>query len=208
VGGEGTHLGQFGGPRGLALVADGDGCPLLAVVENDNGRIQLVHPRTGQPLRVLSMVDRAGNAVEIRGPGGCTAVTELWRRTDVEQAGCGGLLAVVDSHGAHRVLIVDVESGVVHHALTSDEPAGGESKELWFPTCVAEPRPGVLAVTDREHGRLILFDIGCSGEEEVVSTVLLEGLVSPVGCSVLPDGSLAVTDTGRGQVRIVPASAI
>ena len=194
-------------------------------MENDNGRVQLLAPRTGAPLRLLSMTDRCtGLAVEIRGPGGCTAVSEKWRRAGSLPA--GGLLGLCDSHGEQRVLIVDVESGLVQHTLTlGPAPAGSsnntcatstaeQTPESWFPTCVAEPRPGLLAVTDREYGRVILFRCvssgGGDGDDDgrgVASSVLLEGLVRPVGCSVLQDGSLAVTDTGRGLIQLVPPSA-
>jgi hypothetical protein len=228
TGSKGTLAGQFGGPRGLALVPDADGCLVLAVVENDNGRVQLVDPRTGEPLRILSMSDpRTGLGLEIRGPGGCTVVSERWRRVELANApgggGGGGLLALCDSHGEQRILIVEIGSGLVHHILTAvDEPPplppnpsatataataptmerGTIEERAWFPAGVAEPQPGVLAVTDRANGRVILFRRG-DKDGDVTSSVLLEGLVRPVGCGVLPDGSLAVTDTGRGLIKLV-----
>eukprot|EP01052_Picozoa_sp_SAG31_P027450 SAG31_NODE_2572_length_5459_cov_3.008396_2_plen_822_part_00 len=171
----------------------------LAVVENDNGRIQIVMARSGAAMRIVQLVGQNGAPVQLHSPGGCVTVSDKWaRESNQRQQGDElGLLAIPSfaplGGGNGYVHIIHLPMGVVQHTLEVPEP-----------TCVAEPQPGVLAVTDRTRGRVLLFR--CVDGSVSVS-VAVEGLERPVGCAALGDGGFAVTDTGRGRVMIMPASA-
>ena len=231
VGRQGAGLGEYRGPRSIALLQLGSekrhgglGRPLLAVVENENDRIQLL--RWDQT--VMATVDledgRSGKAMTLKGAGGCVAVSSIWRQAD----GRGlppQLLAVADSYN-HRVLVVEI-----HLPSSSDGTATG--KVLWefsgvavggssddistglssfaVPTCVCEPRPGLLAVTDRDNGRLVLLELPLAPNFEssqVVSREVAMAFVAPVGCCALPGGGVAVTDTGNHRVVVLSPRAL
>ena len=120
----------------------------------------------------------------------------------------------------HRVLIIEI-----HLASPIDDTATG--KVLWkftgggggfvgwtpfeVPTCVCEPRPGLLAVTDRDNGRLVLLELPPARKPvsgaEVVSRAM-GGFEAPVGCCALPGGGMGVADTGRGRVVVLPPWAL
>ena len=131
---EGQGLGQFGGPRGIARVgvglSAGNETPVaeLAVVENDNGRIQIVSPRSGAATRILRLVGRDGLPVHLHAPGGCATVSGKWARDPwafqrpVEQQRDElGLLAVPSfaqpDGGSGCVHIIHLLTGVVQHTL-------------------------------------------------------------------------------------------
>lgn len=234
VGSEGTGLGEFNGPRSIALLHLGtEKChgglarPILAVVENENDRIQLLRWDETVMATVQLEDGQSGEFMSLKGAGGCAALSSVWRQPE-DQGSLPQLLAVADSYN-HRVLVVEI-----HLASSSDNVAVG--RVLWkflgvangggidggstsfssfaVPTCVCEPRPGLLAVTDRENGRLVLIELstslqtGANLSQVVASRAVDMAFNAPVGCCKLPGGGVAVADTGNSRVVILPPRAL
>ena len=168
------------------------------------------------------------------------------------------LLAVADSYN-HRVVVLQIIDRPVANAVEtvrgqilwsftgvhvgrSDPATVGSSESpravhsgcvsaFAVPTCVCEPRPGLLAVTDRDNGRLVLLELTAStpvaapaGDDSsspveataaagastvgMVASRTIGGFLAPVGCCALPGGGVAVTDTGRGRVVVLSPKAL
>ena len=164
---------------------------MVVVVENEGDRIQLV-PLAAEAGAALLLALPDGSAEGLHGAGGCAFVSGRWCGSPVP------LLAVADGHN-HRVLLIDVTSkhgvGVVRRSFHGGGGgARGRYRRFRVPTDVAEPREGVLAITDRDNGRLVLIEWQDGGADDNCGleasntwrSRVIDGFDRPVGCCPLP----------------------
>jgi len=99
----------------------------------------------------------------------------------VAEVGTGSLVKVTGQEGKERTVVV---------------------KDLIVPTYLAPAGPNAVYVTEAMAGTVSRIDLS-TGEKTVVAS----GLRMPEGVAVLPDGKLAVVETGTRQLlKIDPAS--
>jgi len=99
----------------------------------------------------------------------------------VAEVGTGSLVKVTGQEGKERAVIV---------------------KDLIVPTYLAPAGPDAVYLTEAMAGTVSRIDLGSGAK-----TVVASGLRMPEGVAVLPDGKLAVVETGTRQLlKIDPAT--
>ena len=209
--------GIFNGPLGLAFSPDGT---LLAVADEQNGRIRLLDNPLGAPRGVsrtlaggseAGTADGTGTNAQFREPAGVAFSPD------------GRWLLVADK-GSHRVRMVSVSSGATTTLAGDPSESGladGAAGQARFnrPCGVAfSPDGQTVAVADAgNHAVRVIRYVAAADASGNISVQTLaggrnagfaDGLVSsffdPHGVSFSPDGSLvAVADAGNHAIRIV-----
>ena len=147
---------------------------LVAVCEDENHRVQILDPVSGESVRVICG-NGAGSAAN--------QLIEPWGGAVDRQS----RLFAAD-YGNHRVQVFDVDSGELLHTLGESDVAGSDEKHFKHPLGVAVDESGNLFVCDSDNERVCVFDVSL-------------GFVRSFGQDVLED-PLQVCFNSRSQVLV------
>ena len=186
IGSMGARPGEFSGPRGVAIGADG----LLYVADSDNHRVQVLE-QDGTPIREW------GSFGDVSAGGmPADAFNQPWGITVAED----GTVAVADTWN-HRVQFYST-TGKLLSSLGSFGAA--ESLEsLWGPRSLAFNGHGDLFVSDTGNKRILVFNEAQQPLAEIGGAGSIPGtLDEPVGITIGPDERLYIVDTWNRRVQV------
>ena len=196
---------QFNGPRGVAVLSDGN----IVVADAGNSRIRIV-----TPLGVVTTL--AGSTGGFADGTGTSA--QFWNPQGVAQLSNGNI--VVGDYNNNRIRIVTYPGGVVT-TLAGQATAGstdgtGTNAQFYAPSSVAVLSNGNIVVTDQNNNRIRIVTYPGG----VVSTLAGSTLGStdatgtnaqffyPFGVAVLSNGNIVVGDTYNNRIRIVTPGGV
>ena len=200
-------------PSDVAIDADGN----IYFSDTGNHRVRRVAGVTGSISTVAGTRDvgsrgegRAGRDAHLHSPEGLAFDSE-------------GDLYIADT-GNHRVLKLDISSGLIHliagdgHAAYRGENIDATEASLNSPAALAIDANDSLYIADAENNRIRVIDLdtgristfagdGLSGFTGDGSRATRAKLNQPEGVSVDPDGNIVIADTGNRRIRRVDAQA-
>ena len=186
VGSIGTEIGQFQGPRGIAVASDGS----IYVVDTENNRIQ----HLSESGSVINSWGEFGDAATGQALGG--TFNQPWGI----DAGLDGSVYVADTWN-HRVQKFSPDGEFIRMWGYFGQAESPEA--LWGPRDVAVDQQDRVFVTDTGNKRVVVFDSEGNYLTEFGGIGMAPGeFDEPVGIAIGPSGDVYVADTWNQRIQV------
>ena len=184
LGQRGAGLGQFQGPRDVAVAADGS----LYIADTFNHRIQHLDPDTGEVLHVW------GSPTDPNAPRP-EQLNEPWGIA----VGPDGRVYVADTWN-YSVKVFSPTGELLQVWTTFDDPP----QTFWGPRDVAVDDQGRVYITDTGNKRVVVFREDGTFIDSIGGAGALPGQFDePVGLALDADGLLYVADTWNQRIQVL-----